>query len=104
MGLTCHISSYVCLIRQHNWLNLQKNPRQELKLWKVEFEDKFDNYFKIPHSQISRNAKDARPGARVVQTLIHLALFKLVAMLKLYDSGDESIHKTSQVKIPIAEA
>lgn len=104
MGLTCHMSSYVCLIRQHNWLNLQKNPRQELKLWKVEFEDKYDNYFRIPHSQISRNAKDARPGAQVVQTLIDLALFKLVAMLKLYDSGDESIYKTPQEKIAIAEA
>ncbi len=70
----------------------------------MEFEDKFDNYFKIPHSQISRNATDARPGARVLQTLINLALFKLVAMLKLYDSGDESIYKTPQEKIAIAEA
>jgi hypothetical protein len=104
MGLTCHISSYVCLIRRHNWLNLQKNPRQELKLCKVEFEEKFDNYCTIPHSQISKNAKDARPGVQVVQTLIDLALFKLVAMLKLYDSGDESIYKTPQEKIAIAEA
>jgi hypothetical protein len=65
----------------------------------VEFEDKFDNYFNIPHSQISRNAKDARPRAQVVRTLIDLALFKLVAMPKLYDSGDESIYKRPQEKI-----